>query len=172
MQRALLSLAAAGCLFAAAPDFTVPADYRDWVFLSSGVGMTYGPAKALLPDDHPAVDNVFVNPEAYRYFKANGTWPGKTTLVLEIRQSETAGSINHGGFFQGGKIALELHVKDTKFDGAWCFFNEKGEMFPATAECYSCHQQHGAVDTTFVQFYPTLLPIAKEKGTLSASYLK
>jgi aspartate oxidase len=28
------------------------------------------------------------------------------------------------------------------------------------------------VDTTFVQFYPTLLPIAKEKQTLSASYLK
>jgi hypothetical protein len=28
------------------------------------------------------------------------------------------------------------------------------------------------VDTTFVQFYPTLMPVAKEKGTLSASYLK
>jgi hypothetical protein len=28
------------------------------------------------------------------------------------------------------------------------------------------------VDTTFVQFYPTLLPIAQAKGTLSASYLK
>jgi hypothetical protein len=28
------------------------------------------------------------------------------------------------------------------------------------------------VDTTFVQFYPTLLPIAKAKRTLSASYLK
>jgi len=28
------------------------------------------------------------------------------------------------------------------------------------------------VDTTFVQFYPTLLPIAKSKGTLSASYQK
>jgi aspartate oxidase len=29
-----------------------------------------------------------------------------------------------------------------------------------------------AADTTFVQFYPTLLPIAEEKQTLSASYLK
>jgi aspartate oxidase len=28
------------------------------------------------------------------------------------------------------------------------------------------------VDTTFVQFYPTLLPVAKEKGTLSAEYVK
>jgi hypothetical protein len=28
------------------------------------------------------------------------------------------------------------------------------------------------VDTTFVQFYPTLLPIATTKGTLAAPYLK
>jgi hypothetical protein len=28
------------------------------------------------------------------------------------------------------------------------------------------------VDTTFVQFYPTLLPIAKKKGTLSEAFLK
>jgi aspartate oxidase len=28
------------------------------------------------------------------------------------------------------------------------------------------------VDTTFVQFYPTLLPIAQKKGTLSAEFLK
>jgi hypothetical protein len=28
------------------------------------------------------------------------------------------------------------------------------------------------VDTTFVQFYPTLLPIAKAKATLSAAYVK
>jgi acyl carrier protein phosphodiesterase len=45
-------------------------------------------------------------------------------------------------------------------------------MTPTAASCYSCHAQHGAVDTTFVQFYPTLLPIAKAKGTLSAEYQK
>jgi hypothetical protein len=28
------------------------------------------------------------------------------------------------------------------------------------------------VDTTFVQFYPTLIGLAKAKGTLSAAYLK
>jgi hypothetical protein len=45
-------------------------------------------------------------------------------------------------------------------------------MVPTTAECYSCHEQHAAVDNTFVQFYPTLLPIAESKGTLSAAYKK
>ena len=47
-----------------------------------------------------------------------------------------------------------------------------GALMPATANCYSCHQEHGVVDTTFVQFYPTLMPIAKDKGTLIADYLK
>jgi hypothetical protein len=46
------------------------------------------------------------------------------------------------------------------------------KMIPQTEDCYSCHADHGAVDTTFVQFYPTLMPIAKSKGTLAAAYLK
>jgi hypothetical protein len=45
-------------------------------------------------------------------------------------------------------------------------------MFPTEMECYSCHAQHTAVDTTFVQFYPTLIEIAKKKGTLSPAYMK
>jgi len=43
-------------------------------------------------------------------------------------------------------------------------------MIPLAADCYSCHAAHAAVDTTFVQFYPTLLPIATAKGTLSTAY--
>jgi hypothetical protein len=43
-------------------------------------------------------------------------------------------------------------------------------MTPVTAACYSCHAAKAALDTTFVQFYPTLLPIAKSKGTLNAAY--
>jgi hypothetical protein len=43
-------------------------------------------------------------------------------------------------------------------------------MIPRTADCYSCHADHAAVDNTFVQFYPTLLPIATAKGTFSAAY--
>jgi acyl carrier protein phosphodiesterase len=43
---------------------------------------------------------------------------------------------------------------------------------PQTANFYSCHQDHAAVDTTFVQFYPTLMSIAQDKNTISAAYLK
>jgi hypothetical protein len=67
-------------------------------------------------------------------------------------------------------LGLEVHVKDeARFPDNWAFF-EFGDdgpaaMTPRSAACYSCHEAHGAVDTTFVQFYPTLLPIARSKGT-------
>ena len=69
------------------------------------------------------------------------------------------------------------HVKDeARFPGKWAFFifgdSKTARMVPTNMECYSCHAQHAAVDTTFVQFYPTLLPIAQSKGTLSAAYQK
>ena len=37
-------------------------------------------------------------------------------------------------------------------------------LLPATADCYACHQAHGAVDTTFTQFYPTAKAVAVAKG--------
>ena len=46
------------------------------------------------------------------------------------------------------------------------------KMTPTSASCYSCHAQHAAVDTTFVQFYPTLLPVAQSHSTLSPTYTK
>ena len=124
-------------------------------------------------------DNVFVNPAAWRSFLATGTWPDKTVMVLESRGARSNGSINQRGHFQDTDImGLEVHVKDEKrFPGKWAFFEfdsleKNGSLFPQKAPCYTCHVAHGAVDTTFVQFYPTLLPIAKEKRTLSAAYLK
>jgi hypothetical protein len=121
-------------------------------------------------------DNVFVNPTAYRVFRETGTWPDKTVLILEVRGAEGAASINKRGHTQSAEVMqLEVHVKDSSKSG-WTFygFNNQvsGQPFERTAACYSCHQQHAAVDTTFVQFYPTLLGKAKEKGTLSAEYLK
>lgn len=156
-----------------ADEFKFPASYREWVFLSSGVNMSYSPNAAGTEPDKPVFDNVFVNPKAYRAFLENGKWPDGTVMVLEIRGGSNKGSINQQGHFQGEDIRdIEIHVKDTKrFEGGWSFFGfdrsgNNGKQFPRTASCYSCHKEHGAVDTTFVQFYPTLLPIAKAKGTL------
>ena len=152
-----------------------PLQYREWIYLTSGLNMSY------FPNANPEMsmfDNVFVNREAYRSFQATGTWPDKTVMVLESRTAANKGSINKSGHFQSGSMmGLEVHVKDeARFPGKWAFFDvvseSKATLFPQTANCYSCHAEHAAVDTTFVQFYPTLLPVAKAKGTLSAAYLK
>src|SRR5258708_12024520 len=59
-----------------------PANYREWVYLSTGIDMNYQPNAGM---NHSMFDNVFVNPESYKYFLANGTCPAKTMLVLEVR---------------------------------------------------------------------------------------
>ncbi len=152
-----------------------PAQYREWVYLTSGVDMSYGPAADM---NHSMFDNVFVNPVAYKAFMETGKWPDKTMLVLEVRMAGSKGSINKNGHFQTGEVmGREVHVKDeARFAGKWAFFNAEdgmtGKLLPKEMDCYSCHEQHGAVDTTFVQFYPTLLEIAKKKNTLSAAYVK
>ena len=168
-ETAAAPLAYEGDKLRAAPD------YREWIYVTTGFDMSY--SRVNLPG-HPMFDSVFVNPAAWQAFKRTGTWPDKTVLVLEARGAATAGSINKRGYFQDAALmGVEIHAKDVaRFGGdGWAFFGFEDAGKPAAmisrdSDCYSCHQAHGAVDTTFVQFYPTLLPLAKAKGTLSASY--
>jgi hypothetical protein len=157
----------------AAGEVTLPADYRDWIFLSSGLNMNYSLGGPAAGSDE--FDNVFVDPASWRAFKATGRWPEGTVLVKEGRHGSTKGSINRTGQFQDGESTyVELHIRDTKrFKSGWGFFelssNAPARVLPVTANCYSCHQQNAAVQTTFVQFYPTAKPIAVKAGTFDAS---
>jgi hypothetical protein len=152
-----------------------PENYREWVYVTTGFDMDYNPD--LNMGDHSMFDNVFVNPESYKAFLATGTWPDKTVLVLEGRMAVSKGSINKKGSFQATDVMFRsAHVKDARLPGGWAFFafddGKLGKPIPKTAVCYSCHEEHAAVDTTFVQFYPTLIEIAKQKHTLSPNYVK
>ena len=179
LRKILGALLLAPCAVLAAPladnQMAVPDDYRQWVFLTSSLDLNYTTAAA---PDHHMLDNVFVDPAAYKAFLQTGTWPDKTVLIKENRMAQSAGTLSKSGQFQTGVMNLEIHVKDeARFPGKWAFFvsadgKAPGALRPQSATCYSCHQEHGAVDTTFVQFYPTLFGVAQEKGTLSASYLK
>jgi hypothetical protein len=164
-----------GPQYDAAGRMIFPAGYREWVFLSSGMDMSYTAAPGM-PGMH-MFGNVFVPRAAYEAFQKTGVWPDKTVLMLENRGASSKGSINRQGQFQTGDVmGMEAHVKDTaRFKGGWGFFGFGGgkpaAQIPYTAACYACHQDHAAADTTFVQFYPTLLPVATRLGTLSPAYV-
>jgi hypothetical protein len=149
-----------------------PDNYREWIYLSSGLGMTYGPIDSAAAPSAERFDNVFVTPLAYKAFLQTGSWPDKTMFALEVRYSASKGSINNGGHYQEGFTGLEIHLKDAEcFATKWAFFEfgssqRTAKPFPANSSCQTCHAKNGAVDETFVQFYPTLIPVAKAKGTL------
>jgi hypothetical protein len=159
-----------------------PTDYREWTFLGSSLGMTYTPPTG--SQSAPVFGNVFVNPSSYRSFMQTGKWPDRTIFVLEPRKSSTEGAPIKAGRFQAELLSLEAEVKDSRFPDGWAFFNfgpaqsmkDVAEPTPATARtpgeesCVECHSAHTAVERTFVQFYPTLLEVARKKGTLKPGF--
>jgi len=163
-------------LSAAAPQYTSdgrlvrPENYREWIYVSSGLGMNYGP----VAHDTPAFTNVFVAPTAYKYYIATGQWPDKTMFVLEVYSAASHGSINKQGSFQDKLLGVEAEVKDeSRFPEKWAYFSlgvngKTGSRFSQDG-CWSCHSQNGAVENTFVQFYPTLLKVAYDKNTIKPS---
>ena len=158
-----------------------PGEYAEWVFLGAGLDMSYTSDAEMVMGS--MFNSVYVNPSAYRAFKQTGHWPEGTEMVLENRGATGASSINKRGKTESSEVmGMEIHVKDSarhKGDG-WAFYGfgqpgdrtSTGRLITRPAACYTCHEAHAAVDTTFTQFYPNALNIAKEKGTLSPEYLK
>jgi hypothetical protein len=163
-----------GPVWQAANQLVFPADYREWMFLSSGLGMNYGP-NAPNAGQPQSFTNVYVNPSSYRAFMKTGAWPDRTMFVLEIRGSASEGSINRAGHYQTGIRAIEANVKDARLPGGWGFFDfgvrtDPVTPLPQTATCYACHAKNTAVEQTFVQFYPSLMEVARRMGTVKPGY--
>jgi hypothetical protein len=187
-QFAVALLATALCAVATAadgPQFDAsgalqrPADYRQWVFLTSGLGMAYGAAEQA--EGRPApFTNVFVKPDAWSSFMQTGVWPEGTVFVLEVRRALEAQSINQQGRTQGDVVVVEASVKDSKRfpDGGWAYFDfgtpqaakSAVAALPRTEACYTCHRQNAAVEWTFTQFYPEQFEVATKKNTVRPDY--
>jgi len=147
-----------------------PADYRDWEFLSAGFGMNYSATAG-----HEMFTNVFVQRWAYEQFLGSGKWPEQTMFVIDERAAQSKGSINKTGHFQTDLMGLAVEVKDSAHNpDKWAYYGfdtdgKTAEAMPKGNGCYACHDAHAAVEHTFVQFYPTLKPVAKKFGTYNES---
>lgn len=144
-------------------NLTVPDNYREWTFLTSDFGMNYSTGT----NSHPMFTNVYVTPEAYQGFKSTGKWPDKSMFIVEIYSPATHGSINKGGHYQDAFMGLDIEVKDSSRPQEWSYYTAGSGKTTAgilDAGCNTCHNRNGAVEHTFVQFYPTLLDFAMEKN--------
>jgi hypothetical protein len=139
-----------------------PEGYRQWMFVGANLGMGYKEGQA---PKTPSFHNIFIQPDAYRRFAATGKFPDKTMLVMEVVTAGTNASINRNGHFQDHLRGVEVALKDEgRFAEKWAYFNfigtdgaalPKAKAFPKEA-CWKCHNEHGAADNVFVQFYPVL----------------
>jgi hypothetical protein len=118
--------------------------------------------------------NIYLQPEAFAEFSRTGTYPEGAMLVMEVVKPGTHASINKQGVFQAQVLGIEVGVKDSKRFGSdkWAYFKfftndgkalNEAKAYPREA-CWSCHNQHGAADNTFAQFYPVLREARPEVG--------
>src|SRR5215469_12522145 len=158
---------ATGPLYTQDGKLMFPAGYREWVYVSSGLGMNYGPAGG----GQPAFTNVFVAPAAYQHYRSTGHWPDKTVFVLEVYGAASHGSIIRQGSYQDNLLGVEAEVKDeSRFPEKWAYFGfgtgrSAASKIPQSS-CWNCHNQNAAVENTFLQFYPTLISVAYDSNTI------
>jgi hypothetical protein len=90
-------------------------------------------------------------------------------FVVEERTAQSKGSINKDGHFQTDLTGIAVEVKDARLPDKWGYYafdeNSKTAQINRKEACFACHDAHAAVEHTFVQFYPTLKPLAKKFGT-------
>lgn len=144
---------------------TIPLpDFRKWVYIGGGLfSSAEGP--------NTRFSNVFVEPSAYDVYMKTGRWPNGTVIYGDKRAVVTTLPItqNAGWGQTGESVAAELEIKD-EANGRWVYYQAARGAKVATAvadqsACTTCHTTHAAVDSIFVQFYPTLIEPARAHGT-------
>jgi hypothetical protein len=164
--------------YAPSGDLMLPNGFETWVFVGSNLGLSYTPDAAAAASAPPPraprqqFHNVFINKNAYDYFLANGRFPDRTILVMQVFEAadKEPKGVLASGMFNGHRVGLEVALKNaSRPDGKttpWAYYNftdpsdrskvlASAAAFPDEA-CANCHQLHASVDNVWVQFYPAL----------------
>ncbi|HOY34138.1 MAG TPA: cytochrome P460 family protein [Aquabacterium sp.] len=155
-----------------------PVDFREWVFLGSPLtphGLNNG--KANFPEFH----NVYVQPSAFKAYRATGKWPEGTIMLKELQLVKAPSEFPDGsrfessgrGYFPGAVNGMDVAVKDSKRFAAsknWGYFNFNHSAPPylkaasvrPVAECAGCHIANADEDMVYVNLYkPLLTPLPR-----------
>ena len=154
-----------------------PKDFREMVFIGAPLtpnGLNNG--KAPFPEFH----NVYVQPAAFKAYRATGKWPEGTMMIKELQLvDDPKGEFPDGsrtepsgrGYFPGPANGLDVSVKDSKRfseSNGWGYFNFNHSAPPYQAaaakksidECAGCHIANADEDMVYVKLYkPILTPL-------------
>ncbi len=160
-----------------------PKDFREMIFIGSPItpnGLNDG--KASFPEYH----NVYVQPAAFKAYRATGKWPEGTMMIKELQLvDDPKGEFPDGsrvmpsgrGYFPGPVNGLDVSVKDSKRFAAsnnWGYFNFNHAAPPYLAEstvkpveeCAGCHIANADEDMVYVDLYkPILTPLPLPPAT-------
>jgi YHS domain-containing protein len=143
----------------------LPADYREWIFVGSSLGMSYTEGEEM---GHEMFHETLMEPGAYRHFVDTGEFADGTQLVLILHGTDESVLPQRRGRFAAEIHGVEMAVKDFgRFEEGWAYYGFGGtggirqtaEAFPKRS-CHACHIEHAALDNVFVQFYPMLTEAA------------
>lgn len=158
---ACLPLAAQTPQYSPSGELIIPEGYREWVFVGSSLGMGYNEPGSTPPKQE--FHHIYIAPEAYRVYERSGEFPKQTILMMEVYSAGSRESINRQGRFSSEFLRVEAAVKDVdRFPEAWRYFDFGGPEPRKTStafekdRCWACHNEHGAKDNVFTQFYPGL----------------
>lgn len=168
------SVDAVAATFTAEGAVRSPVNWREWIYVGTPLTPNaLNGGAAAFPEFH----NVYVEPNAYKYFERTGKWAEGTQIAKElvsVRQNNNdpatgaSSEVSGQGYMMGEFIGLELAVKDNEryssYPGGWAYFSfgHKPEPYAATAEafpqeaCNACHDASADTDFVFTQFYPVL----------------
>jgi hypothetical protein len=148
-----------------------PEEYREWVFVGSSSGLRYDKDDGKPQPERLEYKNVYIDPAAYREYAKTKKFPEGTVFVLESATGEAKNEPGLRGSFQKDFVGLIAAVKDReRFADGWAYFRfsdgprkllDKAKPFAKSA-CFDCHQQKGAEDNVFTQFYPVLRASSKK----------
>jgi hypothetical protein len=150
--------------FNAANELVKPDNYREWMYI--GTGLTphdKNDGEASFPEFH----NVYMSRPAWEAWRASGEFADGTVLVKELLSVGETEAISGKGYFQGEFSTVAVMVKDKQRfankPGNWGFFiyggdSAAGAAAPAfdDAGCAQCHVDHAQKDLVFTQYYPIL----------------
>ena len=106
-------------------DLLLPVGFENWVFVGSNLGLVYDAELPLTTSLEAAraaqqvFHNIYIDPEAYEYFKTNKEFPDPTMLVMDMYSAEERAprDVLAEGVFNGAHTGLQVAVKDTRRPG-------------------------------------------------------